>query len=212
MIEKSVLSEMEIDALKEMMNIGFGRAAASLSEIMDVNVILSVPVISMVDNGDISGFIGSQSNGTVAYSIVEQFFLGKFAGTGILLLPESEGRNLISMFCSTPVDGVHGAQYETLSRETILEIGNILIGACVGMISELMSNHVSFRPPHYMNGTVGRLMLDEHLKEAGELALIFKTIFHFEKNNIQGNLFLITSNESIAWMKTAIDEFLGGSR
>jgi len=63
-----------------------------------------------------------------------------------------------------------------------------------------------------MNGTVGRLMLDEHLKEAGELALIFKTIFHFEKNNIQGNLFLITSNESIAWMKTAIDEFLGGSR
>jgi len=212
MNDPTFLSEIEIDALREMMNIGFGRAAASLSEIMDVNVILSVPVIKMMQSGEISAYINSQSCDTIAYSIVEQFFMGKFAGTSILLLPESEGKNLISMFCSAPIEGLRADEYATLSRETILEIGNILIGACVGMISELMNNHVSFRPPHYMNGTVDKLMLDEHMKHSGSLALIFKTIFHFDKNNIQGNLFLITSNESILWMKSAIDEFLGDLR
>jgi chemotaxis protein CheC len=202
------LSELEIDALKEMMNIGFGRAAASLSEIMDVNVILSVPVISMVDSDATTDFIREQASSTIAYSMVEQFFLGKFAGTSILLLPENEGKNLITMFCAAPLEGLRAEEFDTLARETILEIGNILIGACVGMISELMNNRVSFRPPHYMNGTVDRLKLNEHLKDAGSIALIFKTIFHFEKKNIQGNLFLITSSESIAWMKSAIDEFL----
>jgi len=113
------------------------------------------------------------------------------------------------MFSTTAIEGLRAEEYETLSRETILEIGNILIGACVGMIAELMNNHVSFRPPHYKNGTVDRLMLDEHLKDAESIALIFKTIFHFDINNIQGNLFLITSNESIVWMKTAINDFLG---
>jgi chemotaxis protein CheC len=208
MIADQTMSELEIDALKEMMNIGFGRAAATLSEIMDVNLLLSVPIISMVGAADIAGFIRHQASGNIAYSMVEQFFLGKFAGTSLLLLPEAEGRNLISLFSTASIEDLRTQELDNLARETIMEIGNILIGACVGMISELMNNHVTFRPPQYLSGTVDRLDLDEHLKGAGSVALIFKTIFHFDKMNIQGNLFLITSDQSVVWMKSAIDDFL----
>ena len=206
------LSALEIDALKEMMNIGFGRAAATLSEIMDLSVLLSVPVISMVDSDETAEFVRNQASGTIAYSMVEQFFMGKFNGTSILLLPEGEGKNLVNLFCATSVDDLRPADQDILARETILEIGNILIGACVGMISELMNNHVTFKPPHYLSGTVDRIDLETHLKSAGTVALIFKTIFHFDQKNIQGNLFLITSSESIIWMKGAINEFLGDIR
>jgi chemotaxis protein CheC len=206
------LTELEIDALKEMMNIGFGRAAATLSQIMDVRVLLSVPVIGMVGGSDVAGFIRAQSSGTIAYSMVEQFFLGKFAGTSLLLMPEEEGRNLIRLFCAAPVDAAGAAGRDEIARETIMEIGNILIGACVGMISELMENHVTFRPPHYLSGTVEQLDLEEHLRNSGDIALVFKTVFHFANMNIQGNLFLITSSESITWMKTAIEGFLADVR
>jgi len=202
-------SEIEYDALKEMMNIGFGRAAATLSEIMDVNVVLSVPIIKILDSKAIAGFVQNQSLGTTAYSMVEQFFMGKFSGVSILLLPEEEGKNLIGLFCPTPLDNMRTDDLNNLTRETIMEIGNILIGACVGMISELMGNQVSFRPPQYASGEFNHLQIEHHVAEAGMLALIFKTIFHFEKQNIQGNLFLVTSNQSIVWLQSAIGVFLG---
>ena len=202
------LSELEYDALKEMMNISFGRAAASLSEIMDVNVILSVPVIQMVGVKGMAAFISTQAPETIAYSMVEQFFLGNFSGVSVLLLPESGGSNLISLFNPRPLQNMRSEERELLTRETILEIGNILIGACVGMLSELMENHVTFRPPQYQSGSVEALALENHIGSAGEVALIFKTIFHFDQQNVQGNLFLITSNESLFWIKSSIDHFM----
>ena len=206
------LSDLEYDALREMMNIGFGRAAATLSDIMDVNVILSVPVISMVGTLEIAEFVQDQAGEDIAYSMVEQFFMGKFSGVSILLLPEAEGKNLIGLFGAAPMEELRGEEAQTLARETIMEIGNILIGACVGMISELLDNHVTFRPPHYISGAFERLEIDRHLNSADSVTLVFKTVFRFSQDNIQGNLFLITSSESIRWMKGAIKLFLGELR
>ena len=208
MTDNAEFSEIEYDALKEMMNIGFGRAAATLSEIMDVNVILSVPITQVVDSAQIAAFIKNQSQISIAYSMVEQFFMGKFSGISILLLPEAEGKNLIGLFCPTPLEDLRTEELNILTQETIMEIGNILIGACVGMISELMGTKVSFRPPNYVSGEFNHLQIQDHVAEAGTLALVFKTIFHFDQYNIQGNLFLVTSNESILWLKTAIRVFL----
>jgi chemotaxis protein CheC len=206
------LSELEIDALKEMMNIGFGRAAASLSEIMEVNVMLTVPAINLIGTGEIVPFIRTQVDGDTAYSLVTQFFLGRFAGMSLLFMPKDEGENLINLFCATPLENLRADEREVIDRETIMEIGNILIGACVGMVSELMNNHVTFRPPQYMSGIVDKLDLEDQLRDSGNLALVFKTLFHFERQNIQGNLFVITTNESIDWLKTAIDDFLAELR
>jgi chemotaxis protein CheC len=173
---------------------------------MEADVALSVSHICMVEKGDISKVIDSQVKGIIGKSIVEQFFLGKITGTSILMLPESEGKNLCLLFCPTSDETIGTDEYAALYRETILEIGNILIGACVGMIAELLGKHVSFHPPHYVNGTVDRLLIDEHMKNSGKCALIFKMNFLFAINNIQGSMFIITSNETINWMKNAIDE------
>ena len=73
--EKVEFSALELDALQETMNIGFGQAAAALSEVISMHVILSVPKIAILKTEDIPSFVQSEIEDPSAFSMVEQFFL-----------------------------------------------------------------------------------------------------------------------------------------
>jgi chemotaxis protein CheC len=204
------LSDLQLDALRELMNIGFGQAASALSEVIDLRVILSVPKILVLKPEEVPAFIDSEVETDSAFSMVEQFFFGHFEGTSFLLLPEEEGRKLAGLF------GAEGAalppelEVGSLERETIVEIGNIIIGACVGKIAEILKDQVVFQAPRYVEAPCDRTTLEKRLPVGNrELALVFKTVFHFERQDVFGFLFLVASEDSLEWMRGAVDEFLG---
>jgi chemotaxis protein CheC len=202
-------SELELDALQETMNIGFGQAAAALSEVIDMHVILSVPKIAVLATKDIVRFVRGEIDDPESFSMVEQFFFGRFNGTSFLLLPESEGEKLVSLFDDSPEE--LGAQsLDSLERETIIEIGNIIIGACVGKIAEMLKDVVTYQPPRFFTGPVDDDLIARQLGAEGCLALVFKTVFHFERQDVCGLLFLVTGEDSAVWLKKAVEELLAG--
>jgi chemotaxis protein CheC len=210
MAEKVEFSALELDALQETMNIGFGQAAAALSEVISMHVILSVPKIAMLATDEIPRFVQSEIEDPAAFSMVEQFFLGRFNGTSFLLLPENEGKKLVELFDDNPEPEASEGYLDALERDTIVEIGNIIIGACVGKIAEMLNDVVTYQPPRYFSGPVGTELIERQLQASGSLALVFKTIFHFDKQDVCGLLFLVTGENSAGWLKGAVDELLGG--
>ncbi len=94
----TAFSELELDALKEFINIGFGKAAGELSEIMNLHVMLNVPDVAILEAGEVGRFIGSDIKDHNDYSIVEQFFIGNFKGVTFLALPFNEGKKLMNIF------------------------------------------------------------------------------------------------------------------
>jgi chemotaxis protein CheC len=209
-MEKTEFSELELDALKETMNIGFGQAAAALSEVIDMQVILNVPKIAKLASHEIVSFVRSEIEDLEGFSMVEQFFLGRFSGTSFLLLPEREGQKLVKLFADDPELDRSASALDSLERETIVEIGNIIIGACVGKIAELLKDVVSYQPPRYFSGPIDDELLNRQVCSSGGLALVFKTVFHFEAEDVYGLLFLVTGEESASWLKKAVDELLIG--
>jgi chemotaxis protein CheC len=204
----SSFSELQLDALKETMNIGFGQAAAALSEVIDMHVVLNVPEITKLEPHAIASFVCSEVD-TAAFSMVEQFFLGHFNGTSFLLLPVSESQKLVSLF-SGDVETDASVSLDSLERETIVEIGNIIIGACVGKIAEMLGDVVTYLPPRFFAGPIDDDFVGRHLQPAQGLALVFKTIFHFDAKDVSGLLFLVTGNDSAVWLKRAVDAVLDG--
>ena len=96
----------------------------------------------------------------------------------------------------------------TLVRETFLEIGNILIGACIGKIAELLGDVATYSPPHITIEKSLHGIVKDNMSEPDNLAIILKTVFEFNEKNVSGYMFIITKQESFSWLKDALRKFV----
>jgi len=80
------LTAHQTDALTELINIGYGRAAAALSDLTGHRITLEVPHVSMHSIHEISPLLTELVQGEVAS--VNQVFSGPISGNALLLLDE----------------------------------------------------------------------------------------------------------------------------
>ena len=79
----TVLTEIELDALTEMVNIGVNRAAASLREMVGEQVLLSVPKVTLVSRDRAIAILGE--NEITNLVGVHQVFEGEITGRAVLV-------------------------------------------------------------------------------------------------------------------------------
>ncbi len=203
------LTDLELDALQEIMNISFGSAAADLAEIMDIFIQLSVPSIKTILIPELTDYLSLNISDFKTCSVVEQRFNGDFEGVAFLVFPYGEEKELISFFQSSEMQGYESDSLVELEKEVLLEIGNILIGACIGRIFELLESLVSYQPPQILWGEDFDSSFLNSEFESQDIAITMKTFFKFEDRHVSGNLFLINSQNSIPQLKKALLKFQG---
>lgn len=203
----SLMTPLEKDALQEIMNISFGQAALGLSEVINLYVTLSVPYIDVLAHEEVLRYIQGKIPDTRDMSMVMQQFSGNFSGSSILVFPHGEGKKLLQMFNEGIGGTFDGHDMDVLERESLVEISNIIIGACISKIAEILGDVVSYSPPRYYT----REQINEALREsfvADSFAIFFKTLFQFEDFNARGYLFLVSGGTALGWLKNSISEYL----
>lgn len=202
-----VISEEEKEILQEIMNIAFGKAAADLAEVINIFVVLSVPHIEILNSQDLPVYLKEQVSEYNRVSIVEQNFWGDFKGSAFLVFQASAGRELVSLFGED--SNTFGSEsVDALEKETLMEVGNILIGACVGKLSELLGDAVTYSPPRVVTENTPNDAIPVNIFDSGSSAIVLKTVFCFNERNVNGFLFLVTSNDSILWLKKSLATFM----
>ncbi len=201
------ISEEEKEILQEIMNIAFGKAAADLAEVINIYVLLSVPHIEMLKAQELPEYLKKQVNNYDKISIVEQNFWGDFKGSAFLVFQASAGRELIAIF-GDDSDSFGLESAAALEKETLMEIGNILIGACVGKLAELLKDTVTYSPPRVVTENTPNDAIPASLFDPSASAIVLKTVFSFEQRNVNGFLFLVTSHDSILWLKKSLVTFM----
>lgn len=203
-----ILSDEEIEILQEIMNIAFGKSAADLADVIDTHVILSIPFIKIMQVPEIPTYFKEHVKEWKKISIVEQKFWGKFKGDAILAFSAGAGKELIKMLQHDEMSGFESDPIDILESETLMEVGNILIGACVGKLAELFKDVVTYTPPLVVVERDYDDAFNEKQYDPNNTAIVLKTDFSFDKGDVSGFLFLITSHDSIAWMKEALRLFI----
>jgi len=202
-----LLSGQEKDILQEIMNIAFGRASADLAQVIDIYVELSVPEVTVMPTLELPGYLACEIKENMV-SIVEQCFLGKFTGMALLIFPAGAGRDLFALLGDEEYHSSGSVPLAIMEKETLMELGNILIGACVGKVAELLDDVVTYNPPRITIENHPKHALSAELFETGSMATVMRTLFRFKERNINGYFFLINSNDSFAWLKKALHLFL----
>jgi len=141
-------------------------------------------------------------------SVVCQEFWGDFSGSAVLFFPAEIDNQLISIMGSSDMDVEFDEISTSLAQETLLELGNILIGACSGKIAELLETRISYSPPFAMVDEPLGTALDKLELDDSNHILSLKTDFTFEGRELSGLMLIAGQKSSFAWVKKALERFM----
>lgn len=195
------LTPSQQDALTELINIGYGRAAGALSELTGYRVTLEVPRITMQRLEEIGKMLEQMINGEVAS--VNQVFSGPIAGDALLLLDERAARALSGLLSD---DDAMSASFDSAGREIITEVGNILLNACLGVFGNLLQVQITFAVPRLRVAEVGGVLDSIALDtEEVQYALMIQTRFQLRASNVSGYLVIVLGITSLERMRRELD-------
>lgn len=205
--KEEILSGEETEILQEIMNIAFGQSAANLAEVIETQVVLSVPFIKIMQVKELPEYFKNHVKDYKNINLVEQKFWGRFKGDALLVFSSGAGKELITLLQH---EGTmpESESVDILEREMLMEVGNILIGACVGKIAELLNDVITYTPPILIVGKEYEEAIADNRYDPDNTAIVLKTDFSFEDGDVSGFLFLVTSNNSIEWLREALKIFI----
>jgi len=140
-------SEMQLDALRELANIGSGTAATALSSMLGRPIDVSVPsalALPLADAVDAAG----EPDATVTAVVLPIF--GDLSAVVLLLFPPHDAEVLCSLL------GVEADSEYGLSA--LGEIGNILGSAYVGALGSMTGLHLEPKPPETATDMLGAIV------------------------------------------------------
>jgi chemotaxis protein CheC len=197
------LSYTQQDALTELINIGYGRAASALSELTGYRITLEVPRIAMHAIAEISPQLTRLIEGEVAS--VTQVFSGPLAGNALLLLDERAAIMLSELLTD---DTSPSGALDSGAREIITEVGNILLNALLGVFGNLLQVQISFAVPRLRVDTIDTVLQSITVQdEELHYALMIHTRFRLRASNVTGYLIMILGITSLDRMLAELEKW-----
>lgn len=198
-----VLSELELDALTEMVNIGVSRAAVSLREMVGEQVHLSVPSIDLLSSALAIEILGKGGAGPLV--AVHQVFEGDITGRALLIFPETKSLELVR--------AVTGGDLSLediidLEQEALAETGNILLNACLATIANMLRRSLKMSLPEIMRGKGPEFFSLAPPPEAGDVVMFLYINFTVRQRDISGHIAMLMDMPSLTALKTLLGEFI----
>lgn len=137
------LKPMQLDALREVANIGAGHAATALSQMTEQTIMISVPTINITPLEEVPPHIGQPEEPVAA---VLMNMTGDLSGKTLLVFPKPTAIRMAGLMLKRPRSVADGELNE-LECSAIKEAGNILSGAYMNALSDFMGLMLMPSPP-----------------------------------------------------------------
>jgi chemotaxis protein CheC len=187
------LTESQRDALTELINIGYGRAAGALSELTGYRITLEVPTVAIHPVEETSALLREIIDGDVAS--VNQVFSGPVAGHALLLLDERAALLLTELLTD---EKVPARKIDTSVREIITEVGNILLNACLGVFGNQLKVQVTFSVPRISVDSIEGVLNSITVRDQEmRYALMIHMRFHLRAKDVKGYMVVLLGVTSL---------------
>jgi chemotaxis protein CheC len=195
------LSELQRDTIIELLNIGMGQAGNSLSQMVNEEVQLSIPIIELLSRQQMSNRLKNELN---RIAVVKQHFNGFFWGDALLLFLPEKSFELVRVLMK---DNVPTNMLPQLEPDTLTEVGNIVIGACLSSLANVLTQELTSDLPTFMIGTTLEI-LDTFVHQTDEIIMFVRMDFALPTKNIDGYVAFVLEIPSVEQLKARIDKYL----
>lgn len=198
-----LLTELQLDALIELVNIGVSRAANSLREMVGEQVHLSVPNVSLETRSRAIAILAKREDSNLV--AVHQIFEGDITGRALLIFPETKSLELVRAIIGgdLSLEDIVG-----LEQEALAETGNILLNSCLATIANMLQRSLKMSLPEVLRGSAATFFGLAPPPEAGDVVMFLFINFEVRKRDISGYIAMIMDLPSLTALKHLLDEFI----
>jgi chemotaxis protein CheC len=197
------LSEIEHDALTELVNIGVSRAAAALRLMVGEEILLSVPSIDVVSHGTAVALIGEREGDDLV--AVRQDFSGAFSGRALLIFPQANSLELVRAVVGEEMSPEDVAAIE---HEALAETGNVILNGCLATMANMLHRSIGMSLPEVLQGDGARLFEFGSLPDGDGLVLFLYINFSMQDRDIRGYIAMLMDLPSLASLRLLICDFI----
>lgn len=198
---RAMLTSEQKEALQEIANIGMGQAGSSIAQVFDHFVQLSIPRIVILGPEDMAGALTRLVDAGLI-TAVRQAFHGRMRGEAIVLYGEQRCNDLADLM------GYEHTLNHSGELELLLDVTNILVGACLGGIAEQLHSDIGFSAPSLLADRVQAAVLLRVEDVSWRSALLVEVNFRLEHRSFACHLVILMAEEEIRTMAEALDHFL----
>jgi chemotaxis protein CheC len=176
------LSELEHDAMLEVINIGIGYAADTLSSLVNDEVKLFVPSFEFLDYQEAVKRTAELNNTQVCAvsQHVEDTTGSNFHTDTILIFAKQRALQLVQFVTGEETEPpLTINDLSEMQQEAMTEIGNIVLNACIGAISNILNTEFNISLPFYQLTSYADL-LDNSRVESNSHNVILLLMINFE--------------------------------
>ena len=197
------MTPVQLDVLKELINIGIGRAASTLNEVTGSHISLEVPFVEVSSLPQIKKEMAKEISSLV--SVVRLNFKGTFSGMASLILPTDSADELVASLIGEELED---SDFDKIKIGTFTEIGNIVLNGVMGSIANMVDQEMSYSVPTYEETTISNLLgVDD--SESDKTILMAQTRFIIEQLEIDGDFTLLFKVDSPDVLVKIVDAMIG---
>lgn len=202
MLDLRDLQALQLDALREVSNMGAGHAATALSQMTDTRIMINVPRMQVRPLEEVPEIMGNPDEVVAA---VLMHMLGDLTGRTLLLFPRNGAMRLAEMLLRRP----HGTShvFGELEQSAIKEAGNILSAAYMNALSDFMGMMLLPSVPSLVIDLCGAVLTTAYTNFGHERDYVFciQTEFTMDGDDVvQGQFLLLPDVESLEVILQAI--------
>ncbi|HKQ36493.1 MAG TPA: chemotaxis protein CheC [Verrucomicrobiae bacterium] len=194
----------QLDTLRELINIGYGRAAGALCDLVGERVTLDVPNIEIAFLNELTPALARIFKNEV-WS-VHQVFSGSLKGHALLMVDAQAAEGLTQAVLMK--DKIPPGQKMVLMQEALSEIGNIVLQGAMGICGEVLKVQLKFSVPGLRVENIHTMLKSASVDDdAVQYALLIRTRFSIQAKKVTGYLVVILGVTSFNRLMDALDEW-----
>jgi chemotaxis protein CheC len=197
------LKELQLDALREVANIGAGHAATALSQMTNRTIMINVPEVNVRALEDVSDLMGTPD---AVVAAVLMHMMGDLTGRTLVLVPRSAAYQLCDILFRRPPGTTQ--TLGPMEESGLKEAGNILASAYLNALSDFMGMMLIPSVPSLVVDLVAAVLTTTYLNFGHDRDYVFcvETSFRVEgaAEPLSGHFLLLPDMPSLRAIFDAI--------
>lgn len=196
------ITEDQRDCYQEIANVAMGQAAALLAQLLEVKVILPIPVVNLIEVNELRMALSGIENSDTVSGVCQGFIGNRISGEALLIFNDTSFSDISSLL------KYQGKLDKSLELELLMDVANILIGACLRGVGSQLDVNFSQGHPVVLGQHVNLNDLVSTNNYRWSKTLAIEINYKIEGYDINCDLLILFAEDAISVLNNKVDYLL----